>query len=370
MPVRFSRTRFLRVWGDWKPRKGGQMLRQENMHPLHWADKTMSVLRANQLEACEKKLASFPSCSLFDPSCTDVEAEALYRESFYAREDREIRLHTVEELRKRVLGNLPAELLLLSQEEHMLLTRLLLFGGSLALGDWNDLAPADSLMRRLWCRVNHKHAIPVLHMPKTLSLMLMVLLASDDHNKVRDLIDPVFQRIDNTLYLAGVIRAESPQRHLASLLKGTPAENHPELIQRMLMADFDYIYDQQSRLLLIHPGLAEPDRLNLQSLSQQHYLSMDDEALSALSDSLDELETPIYDHMLGQIYDCTRPELMPEDAVEDLIILAKQDVPFDAMREVLSSMLICLPTENMLIVLRELHDQIPRWLSLNTALVQ
>ena len=176
--------------------------------------------------------------------------------------------------------------------------------------------------------------------------------------------------MDNTLYLTGVIRAEAPARHLASLLKGTLAADHPALIQRMLMADFDYIFDRQSRLLLIHPGLAEPDRLNLQTLGDQHFLSMDDEALSDVSDSLDQMENPIFDHMIGQIYGSTRPEISPQEAVEDLIILAKQDVPFSAMQEVLGSMLTCIPTKDMLLALRELYDRVPRWFSLTSPLVQ
>ena len=51
------------------------MLRQTNTRSLHWADKTMSVLRADQLEACEKDLAGLPSRCLFEPDCSDVDAE-------------------------------------------------------------------------------------------------------------------------------------------------------------------------------------------------------------------------------------------------------------------------------------------------------
>ena len=53
------------------------MLRKGNTRPFHWADKTMSVLRANQLEACEKDLAGLPSFSLFDNVCTDANIEEL-----------------------------------------------------------------------------------------------------------------------------------------------------------------------------------------------------------------------------------------------------------------------------------------------------
>ena len=54
------------------------MLRQRDTRPLHWADKTMSVLRAEQLEACEKDLAGLPSRCLFEQECGNVDAEKLY----------------------------------------------------------------------------------------------------------------------------------------------------------------------------------------------------------------------------------------------------------------------------------------------------
>ena len=84
------------------------MLRQDNVHPYHWADKTMSVLRANQLEACEKDLAGLPCRCLFDTDCTDADAEAFYQMSFFPREDRgsgRIILHTVEPSHRNLLSS-------------------------------------------------------------------------------------------------------------------------------------------------------------------------------------------------------------------------------------------------------------------------
>ena len=81
------------------------MLRQTNTRSLHWADKTMSVLRADQLEACEKDLAGLPSRCLFEADCSNVDAEKLYDISFFAEEDRKSAgrashpvLHTVDPL--------------------------------------------------------------------------------------------------------------------------------------------------------------------------------------------------------------------------------------------------------------------------------
>ena len=348
------------------------MLRQSNTRPLHWADKTMSVLRADQLEACEKNLAGLPSRCLFEPECSNVEAEQLYELSFFAEEDRKksgraLRpaLHTVEQLRNRVLHTFVQEAALLSVEEHDLLVRAVLFGGRIPLNDWNQLIPAQSLVRRLWCRVEGKGENSALVLPHQLCASALLLLAGDSHKEVRGLVEQVHDSIENTLYLLGAARAVGPIRHMTSLLKNTCADGHPELIERFMLAGYDYVYDRSGSLLLIHPGLADPERM--MGISNT---DMNPEALTSASDSISDLETPIYERMLNLLVDATRPEITPEDAVEDLIILAKQEVPWNDMLEVLSSLLICQPTREMRAALKDLSDRVPRWLSLSTSRVQ
>ena len=135
---------------------------------------------------------------------------------------------------------------------------------------------------------------------------------------------------------------------------------------------YDYVYDHSGQLLLIHPGLAEPEKLMnlLTANGSAAGFEMNPEALSSASDSVGDLEDPLYERMLFLLQDVTRPEIAPEDAVEDLIILTKQSVPFEDMVEVLSSMLICRATEEMRAALWELSSQIPRWLNLSVSLVQ
>ena len=74
--------------------------------------------------------------------------------------------------------------------------------------------------------------------------------------------------------------------------------------------------------------------------------------------------------MLFSIADAVRPEIPPEDAVEDLLILAKQDVPLSDMKEVLSSLLVSLPTGEMLKALEDLSTRIPRWIWFSSSRVQ
>ena len=63
------------------------MLRESNMvHELNWCEKTMSVLREKQYEACERRLSAFPAVALFSPLATDTMAQKLLECSFYANE--------------------------------------------------------------------------------------------------------------------------------------------------------------------------------------------------------------------------------------------------------------------------------------------
>ena len=99
------------------------MQRESNVQTLNWADKTMSVLRLQQLEACEKRLSACLSFGLFS-DCDDVRVEELWETSYEAGEQGVLtELHTTEGLQQRVLAQLPQEAALLSVEEHLLVER-------------------------------------------------------------------------------------------------------------------------------------------------------------------------------------------------------------------------------------------------------
>ena len=350
------------------------MYTNSTLRPDSWIGKTMSILRANQLEACEKDLAGLPFRCLFDGDCTDTDAETFYGMSFFPREDQKAKnftLHTVEQLRVRVLSTFAPELALLSPEEHDLMVRLVLFGGKLALQDWEEVLPARGLVRRLWCRTREEKGVRILHMPHQLCASALLLLSGEAHRKIRDSVEAVWENIDNSLYLMGMMQASGPLLHLQSLLKDTYAADHSELIERMFLTGSDVLYDGDGHLMLVHPGLADPALMLRQiPAAAAAYSEMSPETLRFASDSLNDLEAPLYEQILFAVQDAVRPELTPEDVAEDLIILAKQDVSYESMKEVLSSVLVSLPTLEMLKALRDLSSRIPRWVWFSSSRVQ
>ena len=350
------------------------MLRRENTHSLHWTDKTLSMLRASQLEACEKELAGLPSRCLFDAASTDLDAEDFFDLSFYAREPHSVCLHTIEGLRALVLENFSAEIALLSVPEHEVLTRLCLTGGHLPLRSEDDHFAAVSLVRRLWCRVSREGESLLLHLPNQLWLAAVLLLADEEHQKIREIVEKVDQVIEDSLYLLGALPIRGPMHHLEFLLQGSSLAKTPEItsamISRLIHTAYDYIITREGQTLLVHSGFAEPDQLSPTLFQGIGLYGMDEPALSDALQSMDAIEDELFYRMEGLLNGSVRPEITPWDAVEDLQILAKQNVSMKDMEDVLSSLLIQRPTPEMLRALRDIHDLTPRWLSLSASLVQ
>ena len=345
-----------------------------------WPYKTMSVMIAARQKTIRDRLLALPSKNLFDSECTDADAEALFSMSWYAEDpsDRHrgaaARLHTLESLRTRVLKSLAPEMALLSVEEHDLLIRTVIFGGRHFLTDPDTLRPAFSLVRRLWCSVSHSGDLLQLTIAPALRTTILLILAGESHKQVRDMIQQVHDRIDTSLYLLGVLSVSAPEQHLQRLLNGTHAENQPDLIYRFFHSGYDLSYNKAGQAFLVHPGLAEPGRyLSMMTSSVTDpagFFSLDEQALTAASDTLADLEDPLYEHLLFLLLDVTRPEYEAEDVIEDLFILAKQSVSPEEMEEVFSAALICLPTEEMRTALRDLSTRIPRWFFLSSGIVQ
>jgi hypothetical protein len=128
------------------------MLREASAaHDTDWCEKTMSVLREKQFEACERRLSAFPPTGLFSPEATDADAQTLLECSFYADEPGNEGLATLEGLRNKVLAQLPEEARYISRGESDLLERLLVADGRIQSDDWDEIGAAEALAGRLWC---------------------------------------------------------------------------------------------------------------------------------------------------------------------------------------------------------------------------
>ena len=347
------------------------MLRETNVQRLHWADKTMSVIRQEQLEACEKRLSALPRVTVFELE-NDLHTEDIWQCSYDAQEHPKMnKLHTRKELRAQVLGSLAAEAALLSVEEHLLVERLVTLGGTAELIDWEETSAAESLVRRLWCTISRDGRRTVVHMPEALLTPLTLTIGSHAHQEIRDQLMRHDSVIRGLLYIGGLLHYEEPLYHLMTdVLKDSYASDL-NLALRYLRAAYDYTYDRNGDMLLLHPGLADPEHLmTLRPPTQEFAVELSEDTMRGAIEGILPEEEPLFDKLYGLFVGATRPELTPEGAAEDMLMLAKQGVSLKEMQEVLGSLLSVQPTDEMRQAVALLHAQTPRWGLMRTALPQ
>lgn len=347
------------------------MLRETNVRRLHWADKTMSVMREQQLEACEKRLRTLPEFSLFG-QCSDVHAEQLWQCSYQAQEQpRMTQLHTIADLRAGVLAQLPAEAALLSMDEHLLVERLITLDGQAELLEWEEMSAAESLVRRMWCSISRQDGRIVLNMPAELLLPLTMILSTHQHEEIRDRLMRHDAVIRALLYIGGLLHYEEPLYHLMNDVLNDSYAASRTLALRYLRVAYDYAYDRSGEMLVLHPGLADPEQfIAAHPMPDGLSMELDEETMRGAMEGLLPEEQPLFDRLFGLLIGATRPELTEEGAVEDLRMLAKQGVSLKEMQEVLSSMLLLQPTDEMLSAVEALHRLTPRWGSLKSEALQ
>ncbi len=347
------------------------MLRQTNVQRLHWADKTMSVIRQEQLEACEKRLSALPRFTVFELA-NDLHTEEIWQCSYDAQEQPRMEaLHTHKALRAEVLGRLPAEAALLSIEEHLLVERLISFSGRAELIDWEETAAAESLVRRLWCTISRENGRTIVHMPDALLTPLTLTVSSHAHQELRDRLLHHDSVIRALLYIGGLLHYEEPLQHLlCDVLKDTYACD-PVLAMRYLRTAYDYTYDARGDMLLLHPGLADPDRLmTMHCPTQEFALELSQDTMRGAIEGLLPEEEALFDRLYGLFTGATRPELTPEGAAVDLLMLAKQGVSLEEMQEVLGTLLSVQPTMEMRAAVDQVYAQTPRWGMMRAASAQ
>ncbi len=342
------------------------MLRESAVSTLHWCEKTMSVLKEQQLIAMESWIDQCPQYSLFDDECRLEDIQAWWDLSFYAQENQvPAKLFSVEEVRTLVNEQMAREIDLVSVTEHMLLERMLLFDGEAELIEWDEISAAQALVARLWCSLSKKGDSFYIRLPKALHIPMLEWMNSQEHARMRESLFGFDATIHGLLYIAGFLHANQPTDHFLEEVIGEYDGLSTLLARRYLCAAFDYTLDLKGEMILVHPGLADPEHLLIQ-LKDEGIFSMElDQAmmLGGMNGIFPE-ELPLFDLMCGALDGALRPEYTPEDAAIDLRLLAKQGVNYREMEEVLAAMLTGLPTTKMLDILKRINMETPLWAGL------
>ncbi len=337
------------------------MLRKSLTQALAWSDKTMSVMQQRKLEECEARIRMLPKFGLWQ-GCTDALAESLWQVSLDADErPRAEQIHTAESLQQQVLEQLDAELALLSVAEYEMVHQLLDNGGTLFIEDWFEFTPAECLVRRLWCTLTiDPEDRMLLKMPPELCSAVRKVLDKTEHGVIRSQMLQYFITMICALNIYGMIYAEDALTWLDGHAALSDLPHAPRMINRMLHQTYDYIYTPKGDMVLLHPGIAEPERW-MGSLTHVDLtpLQIVDPEADVPQMLLSEGERNAALQISGLIAGSLRPELNLSMSVEDLRVLVKQGVGLDTLSEVLSSMLTVRPSADMIEGLRMLCGRTP-----------
>lgn len=342
------------------------MLRESTEHATDWCENTMSMLRERQFEACEKRLSEYAGVGLFSNEATDADAQRLLEHSYYITEGIEDALTTLEALRTRVMSQLEIEAMVLSPAESDLLERLLMADGKLTINLWDETAPAEALISRLWCGFSRLGEEEItLELPVGLRDKLLLLLHSQAAVDTRERLYRFDATIHGLLYIAGFLHSAQP---VDFFMQDVICDRGPlaaRLAVRYLKASFEYIADVDNELILLHPGLADPYRLvRRMSAGGVFSLELTEQMIAGGVNGLLPEEAPLHEGMCGALSGALRPEYESEEAAEDLRMLAKQGISMEAMETVMESMLCVMPTDQMKYALEQLYRCTPHWLGM------
>ena len=332
----------------------------------------MSVLVNQQLAACEERLTGYVGRGIFEKRLSAGEWTDAWRRSYDYQESRDKRPPTPRALRAQILLRLKDEAAFLSEGEETLVQRLLFSDGETRLLSYDEITYAESLVRRLWCtiRADQDGRNALLRIEDALIEPLTEALGSEEYYHTREKLFALDATLHGLLYLAGFLYADVPVRHFLSDEVKRSDDTARRLLLRSLCVAYDFCFDDRGEMLLLHPGLAEPQKLV--GFINQHRAPDPTVTREMLLGGMNEMlpeEKNACERMAGALLGALRPEFDLGDAVNDLKILVKQGAPFSALQNVMENMLVVLPTDRMVFALQCLDREILRWAGMRAAVL-
>ncbi len=344
------------------------MLRELDYPALSWSDKTMTVIKERQMEAWENRLMAFPKGNIFAEKLPVHVTQGLWEKSYDGMEGYyQKEMMDVDIIKETLVARMAKEVHFLSSQEHVLIERLLIQDGKTELFDWEEAGAAESLVKRLWCNVEIEGETVVLYLPQFLHGVIADAMDTKEHKELRDKVFRFGATIHGLLYIIGFLPIEEPlERFLSDVSYGDEILLR-NFAKRYFMAAFDYMINPQGNIVLVHPGLAEIDRvMNQKGKSGVDILELAPETMLGAMNGILPEEVTLHREMVGNLFGKVRPEYNPIEVAEDLRLLAKQKVPFEEMTQVLQSTLAGYPTKDTVKALASLVSFTPSWYGLKT----
>lgn len=333
------------------------MLRIFNQSSALWHERTMSYMQNAELERAENWLRTLQPLHLFG-GCRDKDLIQLWSNSYDAMEyPHSPMMEHVSDWENRIMERLPSELHLLTSAEYGLLHRLLIQKGKILLLNRGELHPCVSFIRRMW-------AYPVLQANGTITLIMPdpILFALYEHTDSPDFLQHSYHQSDflkktELILLAQGFLPMDVALEAYGAIIGQEYANSLELCTRLLKISCDYTI-MKGQTVLIHSSIFDPAPFlpALETYPRDIYSS-------DLEKSMDDWNTceDVFQILSGLLSHAIRGDLQSDELVGDLALLARQNVPYQGLFEVLRDNLLVYPTQEMTACLRMLKNYVPVW---------
>lgn len=335
------------------------MFRQQEVIIGGWQEKTIDAMQRRRFETMVARLPQLGSDRLeaLSPLAFARRIETSWQEI----ERKPMRSQQLSTVWKSVLGSVREHADCLSREEHDLVERALILGGSAQIEDAQELEAAHALSLRLWGSVGLISGKPYIELEPAIMRPAAKAMARQEHEQLRRRFDEFYGYLWGQLYRVGALDDRQPQQMILRdvLGKKRPDERSMLLARRYLWASCDCV-DYSEGVMLLHPALAEPYPLIASGRRKAWVLPSIAQGGVGI-DILPE-EIPLQEDVERTIRGALRDGQQAKDVSRTLRFLCKQGAPLAAMEEVLQSSLIVLVSEPMRGALKNMYYMTPKWI--------
>ena len=339
------------------------MFRQEEIFVGGWHEKTIEAMQRRRFEQCVAQLPPLGALRLgeLSPKAFERKLEQCWQDV----QRKPMRMQQLGEIWKSVLSSIEIQADCLSKEEHELVERALILGGSVRLEDAQELEAARALSMRLWASIGVISGRPYMELETPVLEPVARAFARAEHEAARRKLDGFHAWLAGTLYRVGAIDDRQPQQMLLSgiLPQAAEQEQRIQLARRYLWASHDCV-DYSGGVMLVHSALADPRHLIAAGRRRSGLLFPPQTEFASLMDILPE-EIPLQQGLERAIRGALRDGYRSEEVARNLRFLCKQGAPLDAMVDVLQSTLIVYVSTGMRGALANMYYSMPKWIESN-----
>lgn len=336
------------------------MFRQEETFIGGWQDKTIDAMQKRRFDTITARLGPLAAQRMeaLPPAVFSRRIERSWQEI----KRKPLRSQQLSHVRSHVLSCVAQHADCLSREEHQLVERALILGGSAQLTDAFEIEAAQALSLRLWANVGLIGGRPYIELEPELLRPIARAIAREEHEQIRLRFEAFSAQLSALLYRAGALDDRLPQQMIVSdvLGKSGGEDEAMMLARRYLWSGCDCV-DYGGGVMLLHPALAEPSLLLPGRRCVREQRALLQSGACCAGDILPE-EIPLQEALERHIDGALRAGLSARDVARDIRFLCKQGAPLGALQEVLQSSLIVLVSGAMRGALKDMYYMTPKWI--------